>query len=74
MRDRSEEELRTMLATLRQELFTARFKNHTNRLYDSSEMPKKRRDIARVMTILRERELGRVPGGPKGDAAEPAEE
>jgi large subunit ribosomal protein L29 len=58
MRDRSDEELRTMAGNLRQELFTARFKNHTSRLYDSSELPKKRRDLARVQTILRERELG----------------
>ena len=58
LRDRSDEELDTMENNLRQELFTARFKNHTNRLYDSSELPKKRRDLARVLTIKRERELG----------------
>ena len=57
LRDRSEEELQTMEQNLRQEIFTARFKNHTNRLYDSSELPKKRHDLARVKTILRQREL-----------------
>lgn len=57
LRDRTDEELQTMESNLRHELFTARFKNHTNRLYDSSELPKKRRDLARVLTILKEREL-----------------
>ena len=57
LRDRTVEELHTMEQNLRQEIFTARFKNHTNRLYDSSELPKKRRDLARVLTILREREM-----------------
>ena len=62
LRERGEEELRSMERTFRQEIFTARFKNHTNRLYDSSELPKKRRDLARVLTILTERaaEAGRV--------------
>jgi large subunit ribosomal protein L29 len=57
LRDRTDEELRTTEANLRHELFTAKFKNHTNRLYDSSELTKKRHDLARVLTILREREL-----------------
>jgi large subunit ribosomal protein L29 len=57
LRDRTDEELRTTEANLRHELFTAKFKNHTNRLYNSSELTKKRHDLARVLTILREREL-----------------
>ena len=57
LRERTDEELRTMERNFRHEIFTARFKNHTNRLYDSSELPKKRRDLARVLTILNEREL-----------------
>jgi large subunit ribosomal protein L29 len=57
LRERTDEELLTMERTIRNELFTARFKNHTNRLYDSSELPKKRRDLARVLTILGERKL-----------------
>ena len=62
LRERSDEELGAMERSFRQEIFTARFKNHTNRLYDSSELPKKRRDLARVLSILRERalEAGRV--------------
>ena len=62
LRERGDEELRSMERNFRQEIFTARFKNHTNRLYDSSELPKKRHDLARVLTILHERSLeaGRV--------------
>ena len=58
MRERSDEELQNMLGNLQQELFTARFKNHTNRLYDSSELGKKKRDIARVKTIMAEKRNG----------------
>lgn len=65
MRARSVEELETMVGNLQQELFAAKFKNHTNRLYDSSELPKKRKDLARVKTILRERELGVGPAPTK---------
>ncbi len=58
MRERTDEELQMMERNLRQEIFTARFKNHTNRLYDSSELPKKRHDLARVMMIMHERKSG----------------
>ncbi len=69
MRERSTEELATMVENLQRELFTARFKNHTNRLYDSSELPKKRHDLARVKTILRERKTVETAGGAaKADA------
>lgn len=61
LRERTDEELRTMEINFRHELFDAKFKNHMNKLYDSSELPKKRRDLARVLTILRERELGLAP-------------
>ena len=60
LRERSDEELTSMESTLRQELFTAKFKNHTNRLNDSSELTKKRHDLARVLTVKRERELGGI--------------
>ena len=68
LRDRSVEELKTMESNLRQEVFKAKFDNHTNQLYDSSELPKKRRDLARVMTVLHERELGIERGGPSQKA------
>jgi large subunit ribosomal protein L29 len=63
LRERTDEELQTMENNLRSELFTARFKNHLNRLYDSSELPKKRKDLARVLTIMRERQQAAAPAG-----------
>ncbi|MBW1762927.1 MAG: 50S ribosomal protein L29, partial [Deltaproteobacteria bacterium] len=37
------------------QLWKARFDNHTNQLDDTSSIPKLRRDLARVKTILTER-------------------
>lgn len=68
LRERTDEELRTMERNFRHEIFTARFKNHTNRLYDSSELPKKRHDLARVLTILKERERGVEQSGSNAES------
>lgn len=52
LRERSVSDLREMEATLTRELFDTRFKNHTNRLDDTSAINKTRREIARVKTVL----------------------
>ena len=39
-------------ATLRDELFQYRFQNHSNRLDNTSQLRKTRRDLARVLTVL----------------------
>jgi len=62
LRERTDEELQTMESNLRNELFQARFKNAMNQLFDSSELPKKRRDLARVLTVMKERQLDPVAG------------
>lgn len=56
LRERSTEELRELEKTLTHELFHHRFKNFTNRLDDTSLIRKTRRDLARVKTILGQRE------------------
>lgn len=56
LRERSTEELRELEKTLSNELFNHRFKNFTNRLDDTSLIRKTRRDLARVKTILGQRE------------------
>lgn len=56
LRERSTEELRELEKTLSNELFHHRFKNFTNRLDDTSLIRKTRRDLARVKTILGQRE------------------
>jgi len=49
---RSVEELERTVASLRDELFQFRFQNHTNRLDNTSQLKKTRRDLARVLTVL----------------------
>ncbi len=57
MRDRSIVELNTELVALKEELFKLRFQHATNQLENPLKLRGVRRDIARVRTILREREL-----------------
>ena len=56
LRERSIEDLKELEKTLTSERFQNRFKNFTNRLDDTSVLSKGRRDLARVKTILAERE------------------
>lgn len=56
LRDRSTEDLRELDKQLRMDLFQYRFKNHTSRLDDTSLVRKTRRDVARVRTVLVDRE------------------
>jgi len=58
LRDQPDEELRQVLARTRDELFRLRLGQHTNQVTSTAELRSKRRDIARIMTILRGRGLG----------------
>ena len=51
------EELQTKLAELKEELFNLRFQLAVNQLENSSRIGAVKKDIARVSTILRQREL-----------------
>src|SRR5215469_14785298 len=53
-----EDELGTRLKTARRELYELRFKHAVGQLENSSQIAKVRHDIARIMTVLSERELG----------------
>ena len=55
IREKSQEELVALEAELSRQLWQARFDNHTNQLDDTATIPKLRRDLARVKTILTER-------------------
>ncbi len=57
LREMSERELVDKLEELRQELFTLRFQLATGKQDNSARMGQVRRDIARVLTIEREREI-----------------
>ena len=57
IREKSIIELNTELIDLKGELFKLRFQHATNQLENPLKLVGVRRDIARVKTILREREL-----------------
>jgi len=59
----SSEELVKQLEQAHQELFNLRFRLATRQLVNHREIPRVKRKIARIKTIMRERELGiRHPG------------
>ncbi len=51
-------ELQRQLDESRQELFNLRFQMATRQLVKVSEIRRVRKDVARIRTLLRERELG----------------
>ena len=55
IRERSAKELADLEERLTRDLFRLRFQNFTNRLDDSSQLKKTRRDLARVKTVRQER-------------------
>jgi large subunit ribosomal protein L29 len=55
------DELGVRLRTARRELYELRFKHAVGQLENSSEISKVRHDIARIMTVLRERDFGIAP-------------
>ena len=57
MRALSPEELARQLETARRELFDLRFRAATKQLVNHREIPRVKKDIARMLTILREWEL-----------------
>lgn len=68
LKERSVEDLRELEKSLAKDVFTARFKNFTNRLDDTSSINKARRDLARVKTLLRQQELNAAVKAEKGEA------
>ncbi|MBV9040887.1 MAG: 50S ribosomal protein L29 [Acidimicrobiia bacterium] len=52
-----DEELENRLAEAKQELFNLRFQHVTGQLDNYSRLPQLKRDVARINTILREREI-----------------
>jgi large subunit ribosomal protein L29 len=57
MRDMEDAELLKQVATLRKEVFGLRFANATGELDDTAGLGRARRDLARALTVAREREL-----------------
>ncbi|MFO7171997.1 MAG: 50S ribosomal protein L29 [Bacillota bacterium] len=57
LRQLSSEELQAKVKALKEELFNLRFQLATNNLDNPARIRQVRKDIARIKTILREREL-----------------
>jgi large subunit ribosomal protein L29 len=61
MRDLDSQELSKRLAELRKEVFGLRFSNATGELDDTAGLGRAKRDLARALTVARERELATRP-------------
>jgi large subunit ribosomal protein L29 len=58
LRDLPDEELRQALGRTRDELFRLQLGQYTNQVTSTAALTTKRRDVARILTILRGRQLG----------------
>ena len=63
LREADESALETRLAEAKQELFNLRFQIVTGQLDNSARIQTVRRDIARILTILREKEIEAAEAG-----------
>ncbi len=64
LRDMSREDLILEESELRQQLFKLRFQTATGQIENASKVKDVRKDIARIMTIMKEMEMAKQ--GPKG--------
>ena len=55
LREKTPDQLREQLETLKKEAFNLRFQQATNQLENTARMRSVRRDVARVKTILNEK-------------------
>jgi large subunit ribosomal protein L29 len=68
LRDLDEADLVLRLQEAKKELFNLRFQSATGQLDNNSRLRTVRRDIARIYTIMRERELGIITDPAEGAA------
>jgi len=60
LKELTEEELMERKKELSRELFNLRFQKATAQLGNTAVIPKTRKDLARVMTVIRELEISRA--------------
>jgi large subunit ribosomal protein L29 len=76
LRSSTEEELGSKLAEAKEELFNLRFQGATGQLENHGRLRAVRKEIARIYTVMRERELGIIVelsdenGGEEAEASE----
>lgn len=59
MRDMSVDEITTRVAELREELFNLRFRNTMRQLDNPLKIRESRREMARLLTVLREKQTAK---------------
>jgi large subunit ribosomal protein L29 len=69
LREKSAADLNELSASLRTDVFQNRLKNFTNRLDDTSMIRKTKRDLARVLTLLRAQAPVAAPAVPAAPVA-----
>ncbi len=62
LRDMSDTDLREHIKTARRELFGLRFQHATGELDNTAALARAKREVARALTIAREREIYTPPG------------
>ena len=62
IREMTEVELNAELDNMKKELFNLRFQHVTGQLENPVKLRETKRDIARVKTVIREKELAKVQG------------
>jgi large subunit ribosomal protein L29 len=65
LRDQPDTELRQALVRSRDEQFRLNLGQHTNQVNSTAALMQKRREIARILTILRARAIGNEAQGQK---------
>ena len=74
LRDLPDEELRETLAKSQDELFRLRLGTYTNQVASTAAVRTKRREVAKILTILRGRELSLETQGQRRKSAAPRKE
>ena len=69
LREMDDSELLTNLAEAKQELFNLRFQIVTGQLDNSARLRTVRHDIARILTVLREKEIEAAEAAEAGENA-----
>lgn len=58
MRQKADDDLRREIAAAEKQIWTLRFQRGSEKAGDPGKIRQLRRDVARMLTVLRERELG----------------
>ena len=69
LRDLSDDELAQRLDEAKEELFNLRFQNVTGQLDNPMRIKVMRKEVARILTVIRERELAVLDAASAGEEA-----